>query len=291
VNWWRRLWNWRKLDTELDAELRDHIDRLSARFVREGASEGEARRNALLEFGGLAQIQEACRDARGAGWIHCFLKDIGFARRILLKDPGFTAIAIVTIALAIGANTAVFSVADAILFKPLPYRYLDRIVSLATLWRPTGNTGPISIPDFSDWQREATAFSAMAYYTDYDTTVGDGATAVFAHLARVSPKFFQVFGVEPAVGRLFIATSRSPEALASRSSAIPTGEVDSAATRTSWDARSRYMEGPSTSRESCLPVSSFQTRPTYGVQQIPSCGKRLNAAPPITSQLDCSVLM
>src|SRR5580700_8480346 len=122
--------------------------------------------------------------------------DLKFALRSLRKNPGFTLLAVVVMALGIGANTAVFSVVNAVLLKPLAYPDPDRIVTLSSLWRKSGSHGPVSAPDFHDWHNQSTAFAAMAYYDDDSTAVMSGASAEYAHAAEVTPEFFQVFGVE-----------------------------------------------------------------------------------------------
>ncbi|MGA3042290.1 MAG: ABC transporter permease [Bryobacteraceae bacterium] len=136
--------------------------------------------------------------------------DLKFALRSLRKNPGFTLLAIAIMALGIGANTAVFSVVNAVLLKPLAYRDPDRIVTLSTLWRKGGEHGQVSAPDFHDWHDQSTAFAAMAYYIDDSTAVMSGASAEYAHVAAVTPEFFQVFGIEPAAGRLFSPEEQKP---------------------------------------------------------------------------------
>jgi putative ABC transport system permease protein len=129
--------------------------------------------------------------------------DLKFALRSLRKNPGFTLLAVVVMALGIGANTAVFSVVNAVLLKPLAYPDPDRIVTLASLWRKSGGHGQVSAPDYHDWHNQSTAFAAMASYFDYSTSVMTGASAEYAHVAAVAPEFFQVFAVQPVTGRLF----------------------------------------------------------------------------------------
>jgi putative ABC transport system permease protein len=129
--------------------------------------------------------------------------DLKFALRSLRKNLGFTLLAVLVMALGIGANTAVFSVVNAVLLKPLAYSEPDRIVTLASLWKKSGGHGPVSSPDFHDWHDQSTAFAAMAYYEDDATAVIAGRAAEYAHVAVATPEFFQVFAVEPVVGRLF----------------------------------------------------------------------------------------
>ena len=136
--------------------------------------------------------------------------DLKFALRSLRKNPGFTLLAVVVMALGIGANTAVFSVVNAVLLKPLAYPNPDRIVTLSSLWLKSGSHGQVSAPDFHDWHNQGTAFAAMAYYDDDSTAVMSGASAEYAHVAEVTPEFFRVFGVEPAAGRLFSPEEQKP---------------------------------------------------------------------------------
>ncbi len=130
--------------------------------------------------------------------------DLKYALRSLLKNPGFTALAVIVMALGIGANTAVFGVVNAVLLRPLAYKNPDRIVTLGPLWRKTGRLGSnSSAPDFHDWHDQSTAFDAMAMYNSEPMAVMAGPAAEYAQVAWVSPEFFRVFGAEPVVGRLF----------------------------------------------------------------------------------------
>ena len=129
--------------------------------------------------------------------------DLKFALRSLLKNPGFTLLAVLVMALGIGANTAVFSVVNAVLLKPLAYSNPDRIVTLSSLWRKSGGHGQVSAPDYHDWQRQSSAFAAMAYYQNDETSVTAGSSAEYGQVAMVTPEFFRVFALEPVVGRSF----------------------------------------------------------------------------------------
>ena len=129
--------------------------------------------------------------------------DLKFALRSLLKNPGFTLLAVLVMALGIGANTAVFSVVNAVLLKPLAYSNPDRIVTLSSLWRKSGGHGQVSAPDYHDWQRQSSAFAAMAYYQNDETSVTAGSSAEYGQVAMVTPEFFRVFGLEPVLGRSF----------------------------------------------------------------------------------------
>lgn len=130
-------------------------------------------------------------------------QDLRYGIRMLAKNPGFTAIAVLTLAIGIGANTAMFSVVNAVLLRPLAYREPNRIVTIASLWKETGHHGPVSAPDFHDWHDQATAFASMAYYEDEDCAVSSSTGGQYSHCALVTPEFFRVFLLEPAEGHFF----------------------------------------------------------------------------------------
>jgi predicted permease len=137
--------------------------------------------------------------------------DLRFALRTLAKDPGFALLSVLIMALGIGANTAVFSVVDAVLLKPLAYREPDRIVTLSSLWMKNGHRGTVSAPDFHDWHDQSTSFSAMAYYTysaGYTTAVTVHSVAEYTPVAAATPEFFDVFAVQPVIGREFSTEER-----------------------------------------------------------------------------------
>src|SRR5437867_5640685 len=123
--------------------------------------------------------------------------DLRYAIRMLRKNPGFTAVAVLTLALGIGANTAVFSVVNTVLLKPLAYRDPDRIVTLSSVWNKTKDmpgslVKQVSVPDFQDWRDQSTAFEAMAYYAKRQTSVMAGPAAEYGQATRVTPEFFRV---------------------------------------------------------------------------------------------------
>ncbi len=128
--------------------------------------------------------------------------DLKYALRSLLKNPGFTALAVIVMALGIGANTAVFSVVNAVLLRPLAYKNPERIVMLSPFWKKTGRSGGQSSgPDFHDWHDQSTAFDAMGYYMEGQAPVALGGTAEYGHVSPVSPEFFNVFQATPVIGR------------------------------------------------------------------------------------------
>jgi putative ABC transport system permease protein len=213
-----RVWLWRlgglfggerrdrELQNELDSHLRMEIDD----NLERGMAPEEARREALLLFEGIEQVKEMYRDQRGLPLLETTWQDARYAVRTLRKNPGTTLVGILVMALAIGANTAVFSIVDAVLLNPLPYEHPDRIVTLtydssyltgATV--PTDRSRQVSIADFADWQRDSRSFDSMAAYTTGRTTVMASSVAEYAVIARVTPEFFRVFRVHPSTGRSF----------------------------------------------------------------------------------------
>jgi predicted permease len=188
---------------EMESHLQLHIDD----NLRSGMTPEEARRSALMKLGGVAQTEENYRDRRSIPAVETLLQDLRFAVRMLMKNRGFTIIAVLILAMGIGANTAMFSVVHAVLLKPLAYSEPDRIVTLASLWKAHSHKGQVSAPDFHDWHDESTAFDAMAYYSDEDTSVISGSsgarTAEYAHATVITSEFFRAFGVTLAAGREF----------------------------------------------------------------------------------------
>ena len=129
------------------------------------------------------------------------LQDLRYALRTLRRQPAFAVLAISTLSLGIGANAAIFSAVNAVLLRPLDYHRPDRIVALTTQWQKTGRRGTVSGPDFQDWHDGTSSFAAMAAYADDETSVNVGGTADYGTVTSVGPEFFDVFGVEPALGR------------------------------------------------------------------------------------------
>ena len=204
------------VEEELDEELQYHLERLIADGLNSGFTPEAARHAALRAMGGMVKSKEECRDARHLNFIDDLVRDLRYAGRSLRRSPGFAALAVLIMALGIGANTAVFSVVNAVLLKPLSYRDPDRIVALSTRRTDAPDTGDnsideqVSIPNFRDWHGQSSSFEAMAYYGSREVPVMAGATAEYARGTEVGPEFFRVFAVEPSIGRLFTAEEMKP---------------------------------------------------------------------------------
>ena len=212
MRWWRRLRHRDRLEGELDRELRDHVERQVADHLRAGLPADEARRRARLEFGGLDQIKELCRDAGGARWLDDLGRDLRYAlrRQLTGRGSGVSVFAVAALALGIGAGTAMFSVLDAVVLQPLPFPREDRLV---VGWK-TSRTDParfieISYPEFLEWQAQSTSFDGLAVlpttvygYSYVLTGRGDPVTV---ESARVTGAFFDALAVRPLLGRTFLA--------------------------------------------------------------------------------------
>jgi len=196
-----------RAEQELNDELQHHLERQVELHLRSGMSESEARRVAQKEFGGMTQMQEECRQARTGYWLEAIFKDIRFGTRILLKERGFTGVAIATLALGIGANSAIFSLLYAAVLKPLPYADPERLMALqAALDQPGRGRFRFgwSYPKFQDLQNLATAFESMAGFTVWSFNVTGAGDPERIDGEIVTGKYFDVLGVRAMLGRTFL---------------------------------------------------------------------------------------
>jgi len=204
-SFFRSLFRRQQMDAELDDEIRSTVDLLADQKIRDGMPPDTARRAARIEVGGVEQVKEAVRDARVSTWLDSFARDVRFGLRVLQKNPGFAAVAVLTLTLGIGANTAIFSVADAVLLNPVPFPHPNRLVDLYEKTNTTSRAG-IPYPDLLDWQRDNHGFEGIAgYMGDEFTLTGSGKPARIPG-ERVSANFFSVLGVRPILGRTFRGT-------------------------------------------------------------------------------------
>lgn len=139
------------------------------------------------------------------------LQDLRYAFRSLVRQPSFALTAILTLALGIGATTAIFSVVNAVVLRPLPYADPDRIVAIHNFWTRTGTRGmTVSAPDFHDWRAQSQSFAAMAYYVGGETSVTTSGAADYVSVFRVTPEFFNALGAKAAAGRLLSTQEQNP---------------------------------------------------------------------------------
>ena len=203
MSWWTRLLQRGRLEGELDNELRDHVERQVSEHVRAGMSEREARRRARLDFGGLDQVKEMCRDARGTRWLEETWQDLRFAVRLLVKELWVAAAAVLALGLGIGLTSTGFTVYDAMLRGGLPVDDPHRIVAL-TMRDANGRDQGISRLDLEAWRAAATSFGGLAAYSEPAMNVGDpGMATERVYGARVTANAFRLLGIEPTLGRDF----------------------------------------------------------------------------------------
>jgi putative ABC transport system permease protein len=190
------------LDRDFEQELASHVAMLTEDNIARGMTHEEARRAALIRLGAGASIKDRHRDLRGLPALETFWRDLRYAFRVLGRAPGFTAMAILTLALGIGANTAVFSAIDAVLLRPLPFPEGDRLMRLYQTQRndADANIAPIRI---EDWNRLNSTFEAISGYHTEDVSDISGDLPEKVRRASVAPRFVQVWGVPPALGRAF----------------------------------------------------------------------------------------
>jgi predicted permease len=193
-------------DQEFDHELQTHLDLLTEENVQQGMAPEEARRAARLRLGGFTQLKEINRELRGLPFLETFLQDVRFALRMLRKNPGFTAVAVLTLALGIGANTAIFSVVYAALLKPLPYMQPDQLFNVFQAKPQEGiDAAGVSYPNFTELREENGIFSELAGDQFHQLTLTGRSEPSVIHDSAVTAEFFSVFGVKPLLGRIFFS--------------------------------------------------------------------------------------
>jgi putative ABC transport system permease protein len=195
----------KKIETGLSEEIQSHIEMATEANIAAGMSPKEARYAALREFGGVEQIKERYRDERGIRWLEDFFSDIRFAARSLRKSSGFTTVAVLTLALCIGANSAVFSIIYAVLLKPYPWPDADRLVFVHSNYSKIGRERVFSsVPDYFDRRNGVAIFEESALYTNrgFNFSSGEGvAERIFTSV--VTPSIFPLLKSQPALGRAF----------------------------------------------------------------------------------------
>ena len=200
----RSLFRTRAADAELDAEIQFHLEQQIEENLARGMTRQDARRAALRAIGGITQIKEECRDMRGINWLETLANDVRYAIRVLLKSPGFTTVAVLTLALGVGANTAIFSVINAVLLSPLPYADPDRLVMVKEVV-PLIAASPIhvSAPDISQIRKLNHVFEAVGGICLWTYELSGISEPQRVIADRTSSDVFKVLGVQPLLGRAF----------------------------------------------------------------------------------------
>jgi predicted permease len=209
--WLRSLLRTRQVERDLDDEVRLHVELEIRKNMEAGMDAAQARRKAMIDFGGVERYKEQTRDARDTRPLEDALMDLRYGFRQLLTHPGFTAVALLSLALGIGANTAIFSVVNTVLLQPLPFSHPDRIVAIEEHASGERNT-TFSPRDFLDVKEQAASLEVVVGHRSGSMALTGSGTPVRVQTRSVTPDFFRAFGASPALGRFFEATPEEDDA-------------------------------------------------------------------------------
>ncbi|WP_321471223.1 ABC transporter permease [uncultured Paludibaculum sp.] len=201
---WRVLRSRRGFEAGMSEELRFHIEQYTEDLVRSGVPAEQAARQARLEFGGLNSVEEDCRQARGLRVFDELGRELRHAARLLRKSPSFTATALLTIAICLGANLTIFAVIDSILLRPLPFPEAGRLVTIYNSYPKAGvDRDGSSVTNYYERRGQIPAFSSLSLYRNTTAVVGETGSTEREQIARVTPEFFTTLGTGPVLGRAF----------------------------------------------------------------------------------------
>jgi hypothetical protein len=204
MTWWNRLWHRGQMEEQLEKELAFHLERHAADLTARGVPAGEARRQARIALGGPEQVKEQCRDERGTRWLEDLWKDLRYALRMFAKNPGTTAVAVLSLALAIGPNAALFTVVDRMFLRPVTVQGSSEIFFLYPKADRAGRSESPSYPDFLDYQARGRGVADFIASAGRGLTVNDNGANQLMFVDLVSDNYFQVLGVRTAVGRMLV---------------------------------------------------------------------------------------
>ncbi len=213
MNWWRRLIQGREMEQRLEKELEFHLEQHASELIARGRNPETARREARMALGGPEQVKEQCRDARGTMWLEDLWRDFHYALRTLRQKPGFSIVALLTLALGVGATTVMFTVIDGVLLKPLPFPEPDRLVTIQEQTAKAtqfGNLWALAYPNFTDVQKEVRLVKiAASRYGGGTVSTATGAPE-FVDGSEISAGLFSVLGIPLLKGRPFSAEEDRP---------------------------------------------------------------------------------
>jgi predicted permease len=189
---------------DIDEELRLHVEMETEQNVARGMSPAEARRAAHMSFGNFDSIRDTAYTVRGGGLMETFLQDVRYGVRVLAKNKGFTAVAVLTLALGIGANTAIFSVVNDLLLRPLPYSDADRVVMLWEVTPSGRHMNTTSRANFRTWREQGASFESMSAFSDQRLNLTGVGEPEEVAVQLATPELFKVLGVEPMYGRVLV---------------------------------------------------------------------------------------
>jgi predicted permease len=197
------------IERRLNEELETHLDLLAQENIRRGMSPGDARAAARREFGGIEQMKEEHRDQRQSPWLDSLAQDARYAFRQIRRSPGYSALTILTLALGIGVNAAMFTVIDGTLLRPLPYPHPDRLVAVESVGQISTS---VSYADVEAWRARSRDLQQAAAYTQFITTIEQNGATEMLMRVNAAPSLFRTLGVEPRAGRAFTERDQQPGA-------------------------------------------------------------------------------
>lgn len=202
--YWRDVTARKEQEADLDEELKFHLAMQEQNNLQTGMSSQDARRSALIEIGGAEQIKEQVRSERFGFWFETILKDATYGLRMLRKTPAITSVSLITLSLAIGACTALFSIFYTVLLSPLPYPQPDQLVQIwdTNLSKSISQIG-VNAVNVQDWRKRASGLNGIAAYYTMGRTLTSGSDSEVVLVAQVSADFFQIFRTQPLLGRIF----------------------------------------------------------------------------------------
>ena len=206
----RAVWNSEAVHQDIDEELQIHIRMRTQENIERGMSPGDARRNAEQRFGNTGRIKDKGWDVRGGGWLETFWQDVRYGTRMLRKHPGFSFMAVLTLALGIGANTAIFSIVNGVLLRPLPYPEPDQLETVFQQNNSMNRFG-ISVADFQGMEKEYAKIGNVAAFTHRAVTFIGGEQPEQIKATFTTAAFFKTLGVNPARGRAFVPGEDRPD--------------------------------------------------------------------------------
>ncbi|HEX7318321.1 MAG TPA: ABC transporter permease [Pyrinomonadaceae bacterium] len=208
----RALFGRETVISDIDEELRFHVEMETEQNLARGMSPDEARRAARMSFGNFDSIRDTAYTVRGGGLMETFLQDVRYGVRVLAKNKGFTAVAVLTLALGIGANTAIFSVVNDLLLRPLPYNDAERVVLLWEVTPSGRHMNNTSRANFRAWREQGASFDGMAAFTDQRLNLTGIGEPEEVAVQLATPELFKVLGVEPLMGRTLVEEDGRPGA-------------------------------------------------------------------------------
>src|SRR6202011_1929026 len=198
-----RFFRGAKIDNELEEELGAHIQLHADRLERAGLDRAEAERRARIEFGSTARFKEECREQLGGNFLDTLIQDVRFSLRTLRKSPAFFAVAVITLALGIGATVAAFSVVNSVLLRPFGFSHSERLLWIYSQ-RPDNPRTNFSLPEYCDYRDRNTSFDGLAAIASFNPSLSDSGEPERVQGVRMSANAFTILGLRPSIGRTLI---------------------------------------------------------------------------------------